>query len=130
MPYYPQPHWPSDEGLQLINRLACTAGLLIEHMGAYQALHHSRERLQVLTDTVLVLMSYVDRDCRYRFCNRRYADWFGQPVAAHFMSCASVQCLLHSAGQLIGQHGYTDVAKLRKYQLEEAALSLSEARSP
>jgi PAS domain S-box-containing protein len=37
--------------------------------------------LQLVTDSLPVLVSYVDRERRYRFVNRRYGDWFGRPLA-------------------------------------------------
>jgi PAS domain S-box-containing protein len=44
-----------------------------------QAETREREReLQVLTDALPVLISYVDRDQRYQFNNRAYEDWFGR----------------------------------------------------
>lgn len=35
--------------------------------------------LQLIVDTVPGLVSYVDRNCRFVFTNRRYAEWFGRP---------------------------------------------------
>ncbi len=50
------------------------------------ALHQSEARLRdqeaelrLLTDALPVLVSYVDRDQRYRFNNKTYETWFGQP---------------------------------------------------
>jgi PAS domain S-box-containing protein len=40
-------------------------------------LRHSREQLELLSDTVPALISYVDADCRYRNCNALYSKWFG-----------------------------------------------------
>ncbi len=77
--FYPKPHQPENDEVRLMTRLAHTAGLLIERHCADDALRHSREQLRLLTDTVPALMSYVDSDRRYRFCNRRYSDWFGLP---------------------------------------------------
>lgn len=41
------------------------------------ALRHSEASLRRITDGLPVLIAYVDRDCRYRFNNARYRDWFG-----------------------------------------------------
>ncbi|MFN3620602.1 PAS domain-containing protein [Sphingorhabdus sp.] len=41
-----------------------------------RALNTERE-LQILTDALPVLISYVDKDERYRFVNREYERWFG-----------------------------------------------------
>ncbi|WP_051243144.1 hybrid sensor histidine kinase/response regulator [Azohydromonas australica] len=39
----------------------------------------AEERLQLVSDNVPALIAYVDRDLRYRFANRAYAQWFGRP---------------------------------------------------
>jgi PAS domain S-box-containing protein len=39
----------------------------------------AEERLQLISDNVPALIAYVDRDLRYRFANRAYAQWFGRP---------------------------------------------------
>ncbi|PVX27925.1 PAS domain-containing protein, partial [Sphingomonas pokkalii] len=38
------------------------------------------ERLQLVTDAVPGLIAYIDKEHRYRFANRRYAEWFGLPT--------------------------------------------------
>jgi len=37
----------------------------------------AQERLELITDQLPILISYVDSDGRYRFCNSRYCEWFG-----------------------------------------------------
>lgn len=74
--YYPVPGQPPVDDLRLIDRIARTTALLIERHQTDEALRLSREHLQLLTDTVPVLLSYVDKERRYRFCNQRYSDWF------------------------------------------------------
>ncbi|MFN6473155.1 MAG: ATP-binding protein [Nostoc sp. SerVER01] len=37
--------------------------------------------LRLITDTLPVLISFVDLEQRYRFNNRAYEEWFGQPAA-------------------------------------------------
>src|SRR5512145_1129833 len=44
---------------------------------AEAALRASEERLRLVANNVPALISYVDRDQRYRFSNRTYDDWFG-----------------------------------------------------
>jgi len=44
---------------------------------ADQALRHSVERLRMVTDHLPALVSYLDRDLRFRFVNKTYQDWFG-----------------------------------------------------
>jgi PAS domain S-box-containing protein len=42
-------------------------------------LRHSREHLELLSDTVPALISYVGVDHRYLACNALYSKWFGLP---------------------------------------------------
>ena len=46
---------------------------------AEAALRESEERLRLVANNVPALISYVDRERRYRFSNRTYDDWFGIP---------------------------------------------------
>src|SRR3954469_12694370 len=46
---------------------------------AESALRESEERLRLIANNVPALISYVDRDQRYRYSNRTYSDWFGIP---------------------------------------------------
>ena len=48
---------------------------------AEQKLYESQSHLKVISDSVPALISYVDREFRYRFVNRAYTDWFGLPAA-------------------------------------------------
>src|SRR5436309_12083552 len=43
---------------------------------AEEALRESEERLRLVANNVPALISYVDREQRYRFSNRTYDDWF------------------------------------------------------
>jgi diguanylate cyclase (GGDEF)-like protein/PAS domain S-box-containing protein len=42
-----------------------------------EALRESEERMRLVANNVPALISYVDRDQRYRFSNRTYDNWFG-----------------------------------------------------
>src|SRR5437868_23230 len=44
---------------------------------AESALRQSEERLRLIANNVPALISYVDRDQRYRYSNRTYDEWFG-----------------------------------------------------
>src|SRR4051812_10055985 len=44
---------------------------------AESALRESEERLRLIANNVPALISYVDREQRYRYSNRTYNDWFG-----------------------------------------------------
>jgi diguanylate cyclase (GGDEF)-like protein/PAS domain S-box-containing protein len=46
---------------------------------AEAALRESEERLRLIANNVPALISYVDRNQRYRYSNRTYDDWFGIP---------------------------------------------------
>jgi len=46
-----------------------------------QALRDSEHRLRMVTDNLPVLISYLDRDLRFRFVNRTYQLWFGPDAA-------------------------------------------------
>lgn len=47
-----------------------------------QTAEEREQQLRVITDATPALISYVDRDQRYRFVNREYERWFGQPREA------------------------------------------------
>jgi diguanylate cyclase (GGDEF)-like protein/PAS domain S-box-containing protein len=48
---------------------------------AENAVRESEERLRLVANNVPALISYVDREQRFRFSNRTYGDWFGVPYA-------------------------------------------------
>ena len=49
---------------------------------AERALQQSEERLRAITDNTPVLISVIDRDERYRFCNALYGEWLGVDPAS------------------------------------------------
>ncbi|WP_292795172.1 PAS domain S-box protein [Nostoc sp. NMS7] len=46
-----------------------------------EALRQLETELNLITDTLPVLISFVDSEQRYRFNNRAYQEWFGHPAA-------------------------------------------------
>ncbi|MEH2420676.1 MAG: PAS domain S-box protein [Nostoc sp.] len=46
-----------------------------------EALRQRETQLHLITDTLPVLISFVDSEQRYRFNNRAYEEWFGHPAA-------------------------------------------------
>ncbi len=44
-----------------------------------RALQGSDRELRLIADALPILIAFVDRDERYRFCNHAYQDWFGIP---------------------------------------------------
>ncbi|MBT4428577.1 MAG: PAS domain-containing protein [Rhodospirillaceae bacterium] len=47
---------------------------------AEDALRESEKSLRLITDNIPALISYVDNECRYRFLNKRYEEWFCRPI--------------------------------------------------
>jgi PAS domain S-box-containing protein len=45
-----------------------------------EELRRSEEGLRVITDSLPVLISYIDSEQRYRYVNRSYEDWHGLPL--------------------------------------------------
>ena len=72
-----------------------------------QALRDSETELQLITDEVPELVSYVDRSLRYRFVNKAYEQWLGVPRAA---------ILGTHIGDLLGEEAFL----VRKPMLERA----------
>ena len=80
--------WPRELMLHVL--ISCAALLLASAVivnrrsaqrteEAEAALRQSEERLRLIANNVPALISYVDRDQRYRYSNRTYDDWFGIP---------------------------------------------------
>ncbi|MEH2179665.1 PAS domain S-box protein [Nostoc sp.] len=46
-----------------------------------EALRQRETELRLITDTLPVLISFIDSEQRYRFNNRAYQEWFGHPTA-------------------------------------------------
>ncbi len=49
---------------------------------AREALRQSEKRLRLIANNLPVLVSYIDRDFRYRFTNKSYQRWFNLPPDA------------------------------------------------
>jgi PAS domain S-box-containing protein len=47
---------------------------------AERTLRHNETQLRLITDAIPALVSYVDDECRYRFVNHGYNEWFGRPL--------------------------------------------------
>ena len=72
-------------------------------------LRQSRAELQLITDSVPALISYIDRDFRYQFVNRAYEEWFDRPRE---------RCVGFRVAEVLGEEAF---ARLRPYM--ERALS-------
>ena len=53
-----------------------------ERRRAEGKLRESERRVRLITDALPVLVSFIDREERYRFANTAYETWFGAPAAA------------------------------------------------
>ncbi|MDX2099153.1 MAG: response regulator [Leptolyngbyaceae cyanobacterium bins.59] len=53
-----------------------------ERIQVEKRLRQREAQLQLITDALPVMISYIDRDHCYRFVNRGYEDWFQRPRAA------------------------------------------------
>ncbi|NML15670.1 PAS domain S-box protein [Azohydromonas caseinilytica] len=61
----------------------------------------AEERLRLITDNVPALISYVDRDLRYRFVNRGYERWFGRE-REQLIGCSVAEVLGEAAWRSLG----------------------------
>ncbi|MBD2022515.1 PAS domain S-box protein [Leptolyngbya sp. FACHB-36] len=52
-----------------------------DHKRVEVMLQQREDELRIITNTVPVLISYVDSEERYRFNNKAYEDWFGHPAS-------------------------------------------------
>jgi PAS domain S-box-containing protein len=75
--------WVLDNGIPRFGAKGVFAGYigacmdLTERKQAVEALRASEQQLELVSNTVPALISYIDRDRRYRTCNYAYTDWFG-----------------------------------------------------
>ena len=67
------------------------------------ALRESENRIRLITDTIPVLIGYLDADRRYRFVNQKYAEWFGVP-AETFLGRPFGERLEPALAQRLRQH--------------------------
>ncbi len=69
----------AEESLKLLRESEVRFGHLTE--SNEEALRQRETELRLITDTLPVLISFVDSEQRYRFNNRAYQEWFGHPTA-------------------------------------------------
>lgn len=60
----------------LVSDISEQQAALRERQQAEAALHHSEAQLRLLTNSLPVLIAYVDHQQYYRFVNQTYTDWF------------------------------------------------------
>lgn len=76
--YFRERREPTAIERQVVEILGRTAALAIEGKQTEEILRSNENQLRLITDTVPLLVSYVDREHRYRFVNRTYTEWFGR----------------------------------------------------
>jgi PAS domain S-box-containing protein len=69
---------------------------------AERRLRESENQLRLITNTLPVLISYIDREQRYRFINSRYTEWFGR---------SAEQVVGKSIREVIGEAAYASVSE-------------------
>ncbi|MBC8082498.1 MAG: PAS domain-containing protein, partial [Hymenobacter sp.] len=84
-----------------IGGITIVASDVSESVTARQASEASAHRLQLLTDSLPVLISYIDPEERYRFANRAYEDWFRR---------APADIIGRTAREVVGEKAYPNVA--------------------
>ena len=60
-----------------LSKVLVSIGDITERKKAEKAIRENEEQLRLLTNSLPVLISYVDSGQRYRFNNKSYEDWFG-----------------------------------------------------
>lgn len=66
------------------------------------ALRHSEEQLRLITDSLPVCISYLDREQRYRFINKTYEAWFG---------CNRSEIYGRTLREFVGEYAYSTIDK-------------------
>jgi len=74
--YFRQCRKPTVTERQVVEILGHTAALAIEGKQMEEVLRSNENQLRLITDAMPLLVSYVDREHRYRFVNQTYTEWF------------------------------------------------------
>ena len=67
----------SEDDLALMKAIADQVAIAMQRKQGEAALRESEKHLDLVSNTVPALISYVGSDLRYRSCNRAYTNWFG-----------------------------------------------------
>jgi prevent-host-death family protein len=62
-----------------VTGLGAIASDVTERKRAEEALRRSKDEFDLVANNIPVLISFVDRDRRFRFANKGYEDWYGIP---------------------------------------------------
>jgi two-component system CheB/CheR fusion protein len=77
---------PDARLLTMMRAVGSQLGQFVERKRAEEALHATREQLQIVTDTMSAAVTRCGRDLRYIWVSSRYAEWLGrrpEEVAGH-----------------------------------------------
>lgn len=85
--YYRTPRRPTAGELEMIRRMTSLITIAIGGLDhditklkrTEEALRENERRLQLVTDNLPILIAYVDRQCRYIFCNVTCKSWYARP---------------------------------------------------
>jgi PAS domain S-box-containing protein len=73
---HPEPRRFTERHEEILRGVAAQAAIAIDNARLYTSLRSNESLLKIVTDSVPVLISFIDADRRYRFVNRAYEDWF------------------------------------------------------
>lgn len=85
--YYRTPRRPTAGELEMVRRMTSLVTIAIGGLDhditklkrTEEALRENERRLQLVTDNLPILIAYVDRQCRYVFCNDTCKSWYARP---------------------------------------------------
>ncbi|RSK50358.1 PAS domain-containing protein [Hymenobacter rigui] len=103
-----------------ISAIAVVATDISEQVRARQTSEATARRLQLITDALPVLISYLDKEERYRFVNHGYEAWFNR---------APEDTLGRTVREVIGEQAYPSVAEYLRRALAGERLDF-DARMP
>jgi PAS domain S-box-containing protein len=75
--YYNYVYQPMTEDDGTVTGIIVMANDITDQVTSRKKIEESRTRLELITDAVPSLVSYVDKHQRYQFNNRQYEHWFG-----------------------------------------------------
>jgi PAS domain S-box-containing protein len=75
--HHPEPRAWTEADIALIEDVAQRTWSAVERARAEGERRESQEELKLVTDSVPVLISFIDADGIYRFANRAYETWYG-----------------------------------------------------
>lgn len=100
--FFSREHRLRDEDLMDIAKQAGTIlGRAVERQRAERALRDNEEQIRLMTDNVPVLITYIDRERKFRFVNRTTEEWYKRPAG---------DLVGQPVGEMIGKEGFARMA--------------------